>query len=641
MSGYNIQKSDGSLLPTINDGLIDITSTSLSLPGPQFVGYGNYLNQNLVYLLENFASAGRAPNNSTVGQLWYNKTSQTLQVYTGSTLGYLPVAGVTNSGTAPGSSKTGDIWFNTTTDQTFLYDNGTFKLVGPQYTKQQGATGAVGVTLNDGVTLGQTHDVIQIRFGDVILAILNKDASFQPTPAIAGFSTINSGLTLNSTIVNRSMNTGITGNVSGNLTGDVVGNTAGIHTGNVIGNVTGNVVATIVTTDTLTGNLTGNVVATTTSSTNLSSSNAQLTGGSMTGASNGSFTTLQGTNFSTGNAQITGGTVVGITNLSSTTLAATDFSSGNAVITGGSATGLASIGTTALTVTSSTATTAVVTNFSSGNAQITSGNITGLINLTSTNGTFTNLSVANLAISSGTTINTLGSFIDLIGTNLTSGNVLISGGAVNNVTMSNLTASSVSLSSATATTQAVTTNNTTLATTAFVHSVLPARAIVMWGGIVADIPTNWQLCNGQNGTPDLRDRFVVGAGNQYTPRQIGGNASITLTETQIPAHVHTFTIAGNTAGAGTHNHILHDPGHVHTTGQIIDTSIAGIYTQQTGGTTGVSYRTGNVIAGVTMDSVSNHIHSVTLNDVSNTTGGDQPHENRPPYYALCYIQKMT
>lgn len=64
---------------------------------------------------------------------------------------------------------------------------------------------------------------------------------------------------------------------------------------------------------------------------------------------------------------------------------------------------------------------------------------------------------------------------------------------------------------------AVTTNDTTLATTGFVHSILPAGTIVLWSGSVATIPNGWVLCNGGNGTPDLRDKFVIGAGNLYAP----------------------------------------------------------------------------------------------------------------------------
>ena len=121
----------------------------------------------------------------------------------------------------------------------------------------------------------------------------------------------------------------------------------------------------------------------------------------------------------------------------------------------------------------------------------------------------------------------------------------------------------------------------------------PAGCIVMWSGAASDIPDGWDLCDGTNGTPDLRDRFVVGAGNVYTPGATGGNAQITLTEKQLPAHTHTYSKAsGSTSSYGMNN----------------------------GGT--------SVIKSV----------SSTSTD-SGSAGSGSPVDILPPYYALCYIMK--
>ena len=80
--------------------------------------------------------------------------------------------------------------------------------------------------------------------------------------------------------------------------------------------------------------------------------------------------------------------------------------------------------------------------------------------------------------------------------------------------------------------------------------LVPLGGIIMWSGLVANIPNNWQLCDGTNGTPDLRSRFIVGAGSTYAPGATGGADSVTLTTAQIPAHNHT----GSTGGAGGHTH---------------------------------------------------------------------------------------
>ena len=92
------------------------------------------------------------------------------------------------------------------------------------------------------------------------------------------------------------------------------------------------------------------------------------------------------------------------------------------------------------------------------------------------------------------------------------------------------------------------TNTTQIATTAFVlANGIPSGAIILWSGSIGSIPSGWLLCNGSSGTPDLRDRFVVGAGTTYAVDATGGSANATL-----PSHTHTFT----GAALGNHNHTL-------------------------------------------------------------------------------------
>jgi hypothetical protein len=94
------------------------------------------------------------------------------------------------------------------------------------------------------------------------------------------------------------------------------------------------------------------------------------------------------------------------------------------------------------------------------------------------------------------------------------------------------------------------TNTTQLATTAFVTTAVgaafPSGGIIMWSGSIAAIPSGWVLCNGSNSTPDLRDRFVVGAGSTYAVDATGGSADATL-----PTHTHTATSTVTDPG---HNH---------------------------------------------------------------------------------------
>lgn len=114
----------------------------------------------------------------------------------------------------------------------------------------------------------------------------------------------------------------------------------------------------------------------------------------------------------------------------------------------------------------------------------------------------------------------------------------------------------------------------------------------MWSGSINTIPTGWVLCNGSNGTPDLRNRFIVGAGSTYSVGATGGEATHTLTVSELPSHSHTYKKTVSSSGnKGTGAYGQYD------------------WTNTT--------------------------------DDTGYTGGGQAHENRPPYYALCYIMKIS
>src|SRR5690606_19438934 len=79
---------------------------------------------------------------------------------------------------------------------------------------------------------------------------------------------------------------------------------------------------------------------------------------------------------------------------------------------------------------------------------------------------------------------------------------------------------------------------------------IPIGGIIMWSGSIDSIPPGWALCDGRNGTPDLRDKFIVGAGQSYQVGNTGGRKEVTLTTSQLPTHTHTASISSS----GTHNH---------------------------------------------------------------------------------------
>jgi len=158
--------------------------------------------------------------------------------------------------------------------------------------------------------------------------------------------------------------------------------------------------------------------------------------------------------------------------------------------------------------------------------------------------------------------------------------------------------------------------------------LIPTGVIVMWSGSIASIPASWYLCDGTNGTPNLRDRFIVGAGTTYAVAATGGAATVTLTEAQIPAHTHT--VSGTTSGVGDHTHtinISYSPDY-----DYYGNNVTGLNAGQNGANsvTGSSVNLGTAGAGA---------HSHTFSATTNSAGSSGSHENLPPYYALAYIMK--
>lgn len=187
--------------------------------------------------------------------------------------------------------------------------------------------------------------------------------------------------------------------------------------------------------------------------------------------------------------------------------------------------------------------------------------------------------------------------------------------------------------------------------------VVPTGMIAMWSGSIANIPAGWALCNGTNGTPNLQNRFVVGAGDTYAVGTIGGVNAVTLDETQIPSHTHTIgangghshTASTNTTGSHSHSGSTNTTGN-HRHYQLGNgTGRGGVGTNNkdmvlyNGGNTGYA---GNHSHSLSINSGGSHSHTVTVNSVGDhthsitSTGGGLSHENRPPYYALAYIMKL-
>ena len=137
-------------------------------------------------------------------------------------------------------------------------------------------------------------------------------------------------------------------------------------------------------------------------------------------------------------------------------------------------------------------------------------------------------------------------------------------------------------------------------------NIFVAGMIMLWSGSSATIPTGWLLCNGSNGTPDLRNRFVVGATSTYAVGATGGSA-----DAIVVSHTHTATVT--------------DPGHFHSYGENqrvqVGTDNGEAYDAQAVN----AFNTNTKTTGITVS--------------NSTTGSSGTNANLPPYYALCYIMK--
>ena len=192
---YTINLTNGTILTTIADGTINNTVCSQTLIGKNYAGYGQFLDDNFVHLLESGANS-TPPGAPLTGQLWWDTSSGLLKVYNGTT--FKTVSSTTAQSSAPTSNVTGDLWYDTTNQQLKVYTGTTWLVVGPAYTSGTGVTGAIATTIVDNTST--SHVVIELYVNDSIVGIISKDAAFTPQVALTGFTTVRPGITL-STLV--------------------------------------------------------------------------------------------------------------------------------------------------------------------------------------------------------------------------------------------------------------------------------------------------------------------------------------------------------------------------------------------------------------------------------------------------------
>lgn len=671
---YNITLSNGTELIAggLLDNTTDSTNSSLTLVGKNYKGYGLFLNQNIVRLMENFANT-TAPTEPLPGQLWYNSTTKLLNVNISTVKGtasviWKTVAGMTLSASTPLNAYTGEQWYDTTNGQLKLYTGTSWQLIGPLSRTATGNSGAIPDVITDAPP-STTYVVIKFLVNDILVGIWSKDGPFASD--ISGFATIRKGLNLNSTLgqafwgnsevasslyvsgvavagssflrndasgtVNGSLTLTNDGGVTFGAASDFVGSVAsGVVT---LRNQTNNkdlifsVKSGGVQTSFLRGNsVTGlaevysNPIASSPALSVATKNYVDILAGSVNGTANffGHVTPSVNLTYTLGNTTnrwtniFSDSILVGNVNATNTfaTLSnvATMYLGADIIPTANISSNIGSAGMRVNTVHAQTVSLTGALNVG------TTATVGGAIVVTGTGSVSGNLSTAgNLSsTSSRTSVSTTTGALVLSGGAGIAGNLHV-GGTIVTPTMPAGTA------------------NTAVATTAFVqNNSVPSGSLMMWPTTTA--PTGFLLCNGNAvsrttyaalfaiigstfgsgdgvntfNLPDYRNRMPIGAGGLYNLAASGGSKDAVTV-----SHSHTATVT--------------DPGHAHQMTRVltdINTDATFDAVSQFATSDDATYTNRNTDSATTGISVG-----------ISTTGSSGTDANLPPYLAINFIIK--
>ena len=193
---YTINKADGTTLTVLDDATVDNT-TSLTLVGRNYVGYGEIQNENFVFLLENFSN-DNPPATPLEGQVWFDKQNNVLNVYDGDKWVEVGAAAIETS--APQNPPVGAFWLKQPENVLHVYNGTQWTAVGPEYAPGYDLTRAQSTTLVSDA--GTTFPVIKMMVNDICIAILSSNPfNIASSNAVPGFSSLDVGMTLNSATV--------------------------------------------------------------------------------------------------------------------------------------------------------------------------------------------------------------------------------------------------------------------------------------------------------------------------------------------------------------------------------------------------------------------------------------------------------
>jgi len=539
---YQIKKYNGDVLLTLEDGHTDSANSSLTLIGKNVTGFGTLQNENLIHLLENFAS-DTAPASQIKGQLWYDTSQYKIKVWNGG--GWVELAQIDYMGTKPTATRAGQLWFNTATNQ--LYMNvGTsvsdFRFIGPDLVPGFGLTRLVS-TSTKAVEYGGNHPVINITVnGEIVGVISTNTFLLDSTNAIEGFVQIKRGITLKNEsetdfqLNGRSLysNLAVTAtNLAAGTVGQIPYQTAAGAT-SFVGGTNGQIFVSG-------GEGTPQYVNTTSISVGRSTTSSNLASGSQ-----GSLP------YQTG---------IGLTSQLSLGTLGYFLTAGTTSPTWSNPTSL-SVGEATTALQANTLKDSISSNYYSASVD---ASVNTIVQRASDGKVYANTFTGNL-VGNVTGVSSIASKLQTART----------------ITLTGATSGSVSFDGS---------SNVTMSTTA--ASQFTTGMIVMFTGSSGSVPIGWVICDGSNGTPDLRDRFIVGAGASYAVGSNGGSKDAGLIQ---HSHTETGVTAGTTVYVDTH---------VEDTG-------ANVLTLGSGGSLTTSIE-GTVASGT--------------------------NANLPPYYALSFIMK--
>lgn len=221
---YLLNKTTGELLITLQDGTSDgpeinpgFNVSDVNLFGKNAPTYGEYLDENFIKLLQNFANT-IAPSKPLEGELWYDTSTadnHILRIYNGTT--WLPVTPVWVSPSAPVTTQVGAQWWDSTNYQLNIFNGSDWTVIGPAFRRPDGKSGALVESVLD--SLGATHTIIKFYSNNNVIAIASYDQSFTLSAAnpITGFSVIGPGFTLSTEANNLLYGTAVNAQQLGNI----------------------------------------------------------------------------------------------------------------------------------------------------------------------------------------------------------------------------------------------------------------------------------------------------------------------------------------------------------------------------------------------------------------------------------------